>query len=173
MTKFSFILLFAAITQKCLIPYLLMKTVIAHFIVLLLATQVSAQEVSLPETLSSGSAFELVIENIPANKGEIRIAVFDSERSYKEKENPSHAVVLPVDGDSLKWSATDLPYGEYAIAVYHDKNTNGKLDANLLGIPKEAYGFSNNARGRFGPASWKDAHFDVTENTVSIRIKVK
>jgi len=47
--------------------------------------------------------------------------------------------------------------GQYAIKVFHDENANGELDINFLGIPKESYGFSNHARGRFGPPPFAEA----------------
>lgn len=117
--------------------------------------------------------FELTIADIPKEEGEIRIAVFNSKKDYQSKENPAFAIVITVDSKSITWSETGLPFGEYAIAVYHDKNENGELDTNFLGIPKEAYGFSNNARGKFGPASWKDAKFEVNSQTVSHTINIK
>jgi len=119
------------------------------------------------------SAFQLIIEGIDEESGEIRIAMFDSKEAYDEKEDPIHAVVLEVDDTTLEWNDDDLPYGNYAIAVYHDKNTNGELDTNLLGIPKEAYGFSNNARGRFGPASWSDAHFKINSAQSEMVVEIK
>ncbi len=54
-----------------------------------------------------------------------------------------------------------LPIGEYAISAFYDTNHNGELDKNLLGIPTEPYGFSNNARGSFGPAKFEDAAFTI------------
>lgn len=147
-----------------------MKIIISVFLALLVVEIADAQEVSYQEELA---VFELIVEGISEDSGEIRIAIFNSEASYNEKEEPLHAIVLPVDGNTLTWDEEKLPYGEYAIAVYHDKNTNGELDSNILGIPKEAYGFSNNARGRFGPASWKDAHFTISSNTYTISIQIK
>jgi len=41
--------------------------------------------------------------------------------------------------------------GKYAVSVFHDENSNGKLDTNFLGIPREGVGASNNAKGHFGP----------------------
>ncbi|MEX0844297.1 MAG: DUF2141 domain-containing protein [Balneolaceae bacterium] len=134
---------------------------------------VIAQEISYPEKSVQRSSFELVIDEIPSRDGEVRIAIFDTEKNYKAKEDPAFVLVLPVSSSTLKWSNSELPYGEYAIAVYHDKNINGELDTNLLGIPKEAYGFSNNARGKFGPASWNDARFEVTSRSSNMRIKIK
>jgi uncharacterized protein (DUF2141 family) len=142
-------------------------------IVIFFQANVLAQEISYPEREIKSSVFELVIEGISEQKGEIRIAVFNSEKDYKDKENPVHTVVIPVEENSVTWTQDSLPFGTYAIAVYHDKNVNGELDSNLLGIPKEAYGFSNNARGRFGPASWEDAHFEVSSEESTMAIKVE
>lgn len=149
-----------------------MKLVYPLIIFTFLMVHLSAQEISYPERDEDKSSFELVIEGISEIKGEVRIAVFDSEKSYGDKENPLHAVILDVESDTVVWNDVELPFGEYAIAVYHDKNVNGKLDSNFLGIPKEAYGFSNNARGKLGPASWKDAHFSINEKRYYMSIKV-
>ena len=37
-----------------------------------------------------------------------------------------------------------LPPGDYGVAAIHDENRNEKLDRNLIGIPKEGFGFANN-----------------------------
>ncbi|MEX0609914.1 MAG: DUF2141 domain-containing protein [Balneolaceae bacterium] len=132
-----------------------------------------AQEISYPEKNDRLSTFTLIIEGFKVAEGEVRIALFDSEKNYNRKDNPLHAVVLTVDDTTQSWDAEDLPFGEYAIAVYHDKNKNGKLDSNLLGIPKEDYGFSNDARGKFGPASWQDAHFTISSKEDSMLITIK
>ena len=117
------------------------------------------------------STITLMIEGVDDPVGEIRIAIFDSENRYLE--NPSLADVVPASQTKIEWQIENLAYGQYAIAVYHDKNKNGKLDTNMLGIPLEEYGFSNNARGRFGPASWSQAKFTVNERTAVHRILLK
>lgn len=129
-----------------------------------------AQESSEYASVNS-STFTLKIEGLKEAKGEVRIAMFNSSEKYTKE--PVYAVVLPVGEDIVEWKVPDLPFGEYAIAVYHDKNINGKLDTNFLGIPKESYGFSNNARGRFGPAKWKDAKFVVNNSTLVHKIEIK
>ena len=50
--------------------------------------------------------------------------------------------------------------------VFHDKNNDGRLNTWPIGMPSEPYGFSNNARGRFGPASWQAASFEVRGDSV-------
>ena len=117
------------------------------------------------------STITLMIEGVDDPVGEIRIAIFDSENRYLE--NPSLADVVPASQTKIEWQIENLAYGQYAIAVYHDKNKNGKLDTNMLGIPLEEYGFSNNARSRFGPASWSQAKFTVNERNAVHRILLK
>ena len=117
------------------------------------------------------STITLMIEGVDDPVGEIRIAIFDSENRYLE--NPSLANVIPASQNKIEWQIENLAYGQYAIAVYHDKNKNGKLDTNMLGIPLEEYGFSNNARSRFGPASWSQAKFTINERNAVHRILLK
>jgi uncharacterized protein (DUF2141 family) len=66
-----------------------------------------------------------------------------------------------------------VPYGEYAVAAFLDMNGNGKQDRNFLGIPKEPYGFSNDARGTVGPAKWRDAKFAFSDSAEPIEFKVR
>jgi len=151
-----------------------MEKRLLHTFILMIGLGISysgmAQEISYPEN-GKFTEFELVVQGINEVKGEVRIAVFDSKDKYTKE--PIHAIVLPVDSTTIIWKQEMLPFGEYAIAVYHDKNENGKIDTNILGIPKEDYGFSNNARGRFGPASWEDSKFKVNEANFSTSIKIK
>ncbi|NNK86271.1 MAG: DUF2141 domain-containing protein [Desulfobacterales bacterium] len=57
----------------------------------------------------------------------------------------------------------DLKYGTYTVVIFHDQNANGKIDKNILGIPKESYGHSNNVRGTLGPPSFDKAIFEFEE----------
>ena len=74
-----------------------------------------------------------------------------------------------------KWSnravtyVYELPSGTYAIGIFHDVNLNNKMDNNVFGIPKEQYGFSNNARAFLGPPAFEAAAFELEgETTQSI-----
>lgn len=66
----------------------------------------------------------------------------------------------------------NIPAGEYGISLYQDKNENGKLNTNFIGIPSELYAFSNNAKGRFGPAKWEDVKFSFTNKETTQNIKL-
>lgn len=148
-----------------------MKLLLSSILLFCISTNVlNAQEISRSD-IDRISNFVLQIKGIKKVEGEVRIAMFNSKETYTKE--PIHAVVLTVDSTAITWEVEQLPFGEYAIAIYHDKNTNGKLDTNILGIPKERYGFSNNARGRFGPASWADAMFVVDSIAYQTIVEIK
>jgi uncharacterized protein (DUF2141 family) len=66
----------------------------------------------------------------------------------------------------------DVPYGDYAVAVSHDLNGNGRLDKNLFGYPKEPFGFSKNYKPTLSSPDFSDCKFSYTEQSNSIMIKL-
>lgn len=56
---------------------------------------------------------------------------------------------------------TGVKPGRYAIALLHDENGNGKADRAAMMIPTEGFGFSRDAKVRFGPPRFTAAAFDV------------
>lgn len=111
------------------------------------------------------------IENITDLAGTLLWSIFDSEDSYKMESTPLVAGRSRVTAETIKVTLHDVPPGNYAIKLFHDANDNGEMDTNLLGLPQEGYGFSNNA-GSFGPASFEDAKVEITEDTkITIRLR--
>jgi uncharacterized protein (DUF2141 family) len=78
-----------------------------------------------------------------------------------------------VDSQSVTWKLDDVPYGDYGIAAFHDENSNGKMDKNLLGIPKETYGFSNNLTVILRAPKWEKGKVAVRNPITEISIEVK
>lgn len=58
----------------------------------------------------------------------------------------------------------ELKPGKYAFKYFHDENNDEKINTNFMGIPKEGYGFSNNAKGTFGPPSFDKMLFEITKS---------
>ena len=63
--------------------------------------------------------------------------------------------------------------GVYAVALYHDENSNGKLDTTAIGVPKEGAGFSRDARGTMGPPRFDRASFEVGAANKTITLKLR
>ena len=71
----------------------------------------------------------------------------------------------PVKEGGTRFVFTNISDGMYALRFFEDQNNNETLDSNLLGMPQEPFGFSNDARGFAGPPSFQDASFLVSGNT--------
>ncbi len=65
-----------------------------------------------------------------------------------------------------------LQPGTYAVRLMHDENDNGKLDRNLVGMPTEGYGFSNNPRV-MRAATFEEASFELPQEGADIRIVLR
>ena len=108
--------------------------------------------------------------------GEIHLAIYDDadvfENDNRDKGGGARGiidgVIEQVEAGSAIWQF-DIPDGTYAIGIFIDTNDNNKMDKNFLGIPKEQYGFSNNAKARFGPPSFEDASF-ILKDSLSLSI---
>lgn len=114
----------------------------------------------------------LVVSGLENDEGNVKIALSNSKEDYTKKGKAYIAVSAEIKNKKAQWTFTDLPFGTYAIKTFHDENNDGELDTNFLGIPSEYYGFSNNARGSFGPASWEVAKFEFNENELTLEITI-
>lgn len=126
----------------------------------------------IPEIMLAAN-LTCLIKGLEHLEGSLHIAFYNSADTFLKdgKQMASCKNNQPLKKDSRL--VCPLPAGKYAAAVYHDENSNGKLDTNFLGIPKEGYGFSNNASGSFGPPKYKDAAFTMGESDQETSILLK
>jgi len=118
-------------------------------------------------------ALTVEVEGFSSNQGLLRLALFRSPEGWprdpaKAVTTASVAISLPLTKVVLE----GIEPGTYAVSVFQDENSNGKLDRNFLGIPSEPYGFSNDARASFGPPKFDKASFSLLSDK-AIRIHIK
>ena len=116
-------------------------------------------------------SIEVNVTGAEPGTGQLLISLFNSSESFLAIPLVQATGDIDGQGNALVSLGTHVP-GEYAIAVVYDKNENGKLDTGLFRIPKEEIGFSNNSKGKFGPAKWDDARFILTDSDASIDIQL-
>jgi len=104
------------------------------------------------------------ISGISKIKGSLFIAIFRATDDFPVFGKQFKGIVKEVEGKSQNYTFDNLPEGEYALAIYQDENRNKILDKNLLGIPTEIYGFSNNARRTFSAPSFQEAKFKLNRD---------
>lgn len=125
----------------------------------------------LTASLASAADLTVRIDDVRSADGTLEIALYDSAGSFLKKS------VSATGQKAVKGSTTvvvkDVPAGEYAYAIFHDANGNGKMDANMMGIPTEDFAFSNNALGKMGPPRFDAAKFILPAAGLTATVSLK
>ena len=134
---------------------------------LMLVAGIGLFSVSLP---SHAAELALSIEGVRNAEGRIMIAVYDAAAGFRDRKKALARISLRAKKGSLKLTLPDVRPATYAVSVFHDENSDRKLDTNMLGIPTEGYGFSNDARGTMGPPSFEASAVEVRDGRVPVPI---
>jgi uncharacterized protein (DUF2141 family) len=117
----------------------------------------------------------VVVQNIQSNAGQVMLGLFGNGADFPK--TPTQGVQAPAVGRDASGRLTfllrNLAPGSYALSAYHDLDANGRLNSNLLGVPSEPYGFSNNARGTLSPPSFQAATFTLPEQGLTLELRVQ
>ncbi len=128
--------------------------------------------ITLP-MLCNAADVAFTVKGLKHNKGRVYVTLYTDPKTYlddgaeiKVCENKE-----TLAGDSVRIICS-LEAATYAAFAFHDKNDNGEFDTNFLGIPKEGYGFSNDAGGVLSSPGFDEASFVVEEDTrMTIHLK--
>lgn len=136
---------------------------------------VAAQETA---RASRGTAVIITVNNLRSAKGVIRACMTTREAIFpKCREDPSaHRTVVKAEASSAKGLTirfNDVKPGDYAIALLHDENNDGKANRAIGMMPKEGFGFSRDAKVRMGPPKFRDAVFThgAADQTLAITMR--
>ena len=135
---------------------------------LLLSSPVLAQAHPAQE-----NRIQIEVAGFHNDKGQTLCALFSSADDFPKKTEKAVARTSSVI--SNQHAVCDFPAvvpGTYAVSVIHDENSNGKLDTNFMGIPREGVGASNDARGHFGPPKFDAASFRFSGGQLTLKITV-
>ena len=132
-----------------------MKTVTKKTLLVLIGLLVASAT-----TFTYGQELKILIKNVKGEEGMVRLALYNSDDQFMKQE--IKGIEVKSKGGEAMAVFKDIAPGTYAISVMHDANDNKELDSNFMGIPKEGFGFSNDAMGMFGPPDFKKASFEVS-----------
>lgn len=114
---------------------------------------------------------KVTVTNIETFKGNMQLGVFNSPKSFLTKGKEFKTFSQKVTGNSITFIIKDLPADNYAISVYHDKNSDNKCNLNFLGIPVEPYGFSKNFKPTLRKPKFEECEIEAKNNsTISIAL---
>ncbi|PHS66718.1 MAG: hypothetical protein COB12_05810 [Flavobacterium sp.] len=142
-----------------------MKTILLTLTLAITSFILNAQSISDAKT--EGSTLTVTV-TLRGSGGHILVSLHN-EVSFMKK--PLEATSIEIKDGKAIAAFNNLTPGEYGVVVLHDKNDNKQMDFEPTGMPKEAFGISNNVI-LMGPPQWSDAKFEVGNEPLSIEIRL-
>ena len=118
-----------------------------------------------PSLLSAQSSLVVKVQGLKQASGVVRVVLYNKAKNFLKFEGLAANGFAKASAGETEVIFQNLPHGDYAIALYHDKNDNKVMDKNWWGIPVEPLGFSNAKLGSFGPPKFEDCVFSFKANT--------
>jgi len=109
------------------------------------------------------------------HEGNLYLAIYNNAIDFNSRDRSNDRVYYGIKenvktGNYIK--EIELNKGIYSVKIYIDKNYNNKFDFNIFGLPKEQYGFSNDAMNLFGAPDFEKALFKLNINkTIKINLR--
>lgn len=115
---------------------------------------------------------KVVISGLRSGNGDVHVAIFDTPETFPQSGNSQTDAVVKASPNGASAVFSGLKPGNYALAAFHDENGNRTFDQNVLGIPVEGFGFSNDPPVFLGPPKFTEAAVALGQNDAEIVIHI-
>lgn len=122
--------------------------------------------------VASAGQLNMEVTGLNSDQGQVICRIFETAETFP-RGAVFKSVLGTIKGGVAVCAFGDVSNGDYALAAAHDANANNKMDTNFLGLPREGYGFSRDAKPSFGPPSYEDAVFTVDVQGVSLSLTIQ
>jgi len=114
------------------------------------------------------------VETLQDKSGQVVANLYDSPAAFRKTPTQQIRLRAAQQNGSGEISLVfhDVPAGTFAVMVFHDRDADGKLKRNLLGIPSEPYGFSGTPT-KYGPPSFDEASFRLPAPGAPVTLTIK
>jgi uncharacterized protein (DUF2141 family) len=127
----------------------------------------------IPNEAKTHGTITVRIEALRNNNGTVYVSLFDNKKAFGDNKGAVVSVQARPANRTAVVMLDNVAPGRYALSFIHDENDNKKLDTNWIGIPKEGFGYSKDAMGKFGPPKFDDALLDVPAGPVTVVMHTK
>lgn len=116
----------------------------------------------------------LKISGLRSQQGAVCVALFASAEGFpNDSAQAVKAEYFPISEIPLTITFSDVPFGRYAVSIFHDENSDGELNLGAFGIPQEGLGFSENPQLWKGPPKFQQTDFEFTSANSVVEITMK
>ncbi len=121
----------------------------------------------------AGPHVNVVVEGLRSSRGDIVAEIYpDDAKRFLVHHEQVASIHQKLTGLNASVCLTVPSAGYYAMAVFHDENSDYKFNRNALGLPLEGFGLSNNPVVRLGMPSFGSIRFRVEgDTTLHVRLR--
>ena len=121
--------------------------------------------------IAQHSDLNVKITNIKEVKGHLEIGVYNNPELFPKVDKQYKVFYIKVTASNMNYTIKGLKHGQYALAIFHDLNSDTICNRNIMGVPTEKYGFSNNVRPFLSAPSFEDAAINLnSKKTIIIQL---
>jgi len=137
------------------------------------AVLASAEHALAQTQVPQPNIIHVEVVGLHSDKGQAICALYSSREGFPKQNDKALArVSSAIAQKQAACEFSGIASGTYAVSVFHDENSNGKLDTKLMGIPREGVGASNGAKGHFGPPKFEAAAFSFSGGRLELKITI-
>jgi uncharacterized protein (DUF2141 family) len=114
---------------------------------------------AVPAVARADAGITVDVESLRSDLGSVRVALYPSEHGWAQHGYEVATCRAVIRHGRAVCTLVDVPPGTYAVALLHDEDDDGTLDRDFIGLPREGFGFSNDAAVSFGPPPFEAASF--------------
>jgi len=128
---------------------------------------------SLATSAQNSCTLEVVVTGLKSTEGQIMISINKGPDGWPESNFLEQRFIPKFTAPNFTIVFKDLPYGNYAVGLLHDKDKNGEMTKNFIGMPKEGFAFSRDYKVVFRAPKYDEANFELNSPKKTMTIKIQ
>lgn len=131
---------------------------------------IASTNVTLAEEAATTSTLSVKAEGLENKTGDVVFCLWrEKDAGFPRCDKGDTFKKVTVKAESPVAIFENIPHGEYAISVFHDEKSTGKMETNFMGFPKSGIG----ASGEFSkPPKFSKSKVQVSTESNSFVINV-
>lgn len=122
----------------------------------------------------SGTRLFVAVSGVRSAQGLIAVTLYADDRGrFLARRGSLYVGRVPARPGTTRVCIHVPAPGIYGLAVYHDANADRRFDRNMLGLPAEGYGFSNDAPTLFGLPRFSAVRLNVPRDGFSTNVRLR
>ncbi len=118
------------------------------------------------------TVLNIEIGRLRNTRGMIQACLSRNAKYFPDCKGDPAALLLSVPATTRELRFNGYAPGRYALTLFHDENSNQRLDA-MLGIPQEGFGFSRNPVVRFGAPKFHKVSIDLVSGATHQTVRMQ